>query len=223
MASLAPRELKIRTIVDKTLGVVEYSVAAVLLYIVGLAAIDFAITYYSLDITAPMQQSAFALLKFAVGIVGAYLVLSAMVRKTGLYSGEGGETFSPYVALSLLSTLGILAGFVLFVIPGLLILARWSIAQPMLVARGGGVMNALGESWGRTKGNEFSILVAALALLIVPIAIAIACGVLFEKTDVVGIAVSQLATTAISAMILALNVALYGLLVGGGPASNPAN
>ena len=42
-------------------------------------------------------------------------------------------------------------------------MARWSIAQPLLVARGDGVMAALGESWERTKDKEFQILGAALS------------------------------------------------------------
>ena len=41
-------------------------------------------------------------------------------------------------------------------------------------------MKALGESWERTSGNEFQILGAALALLILPIAVMIACSILFE-------------------------------------------
>jgi predicted permease len=93
-------------------------------------------------------------------------------------------------------------------------MARWSIAQPLLVARGDGVMASLGESWDRTKGNELSIFTAALAVLLVPIVVMIAAGVLFAPENLVGIVIAQLATSALSLILLAMGVALYGLIMG---------
>nr|WP_166174855.1 glycerophosphoryl diester phosphodiesterase membrane domain-containing protein [Altererythrobacter segetis] len=214
MAAVAPRELKIGAIIDKTLGVLERTAGPALAYFAALTAIDCAITYFTLSMIAPLQALAIGLLKMVVGIVAGYLLLDAMVRKTGLRSGKGEDTFLTFFGLSLLSGFAVLVGLILLIIPGLFLIARWSIAQPLVVARGDGVMQAFGESWERTRGNEFQILMAMLALLALFIAIAIAGAALFEKTDIIGIVIGQVGSSAISAASLAMGVALYGLIVG---------
>lgn len=214
MAYLAPRGLKIGTIIDKTLGVLEHNAVPALLYLAALTAINGAIAWFALTMTAPTQALAFGLLQFVVGIVAAYLLIEAMVSKTGLRSRTQAEMFYPYVGLSILYTLGVFLGLLLIIIPGLLVMARWSIAQPMMIARGDGVMKALGESWEQTKGNELQILVAVFALLLPLIAVLIAVSMIFEEGDLVRLVVTQLASSAMSAISLATGVALYGLIVG---------
>ena len=214
MATVAPRELKIGAIIDKTLGVLERAAVPALIYFAALTVINCAITYFTLAMIAPLQALAIGLLKMVVGIVAGYLLLDAMVRKTGLRSGKGQDTFLTFFGLSLLSGVAVLVGMLLLIIPGLFLIARWSIAQPLVVARGDGVMQAFGESWERTRGNEFQILIAMLALLVTFIAIVIAGTALFEKTDIIGIVVGQIGSSAMSAVSLAMGVALYGLIVG---------
>jgi len=212
MATQMSRKLKVGTIVDKALAVLELNAKPVLIYVVAFTAVNFAISYFSLSLTAIMEQVGVGLAKFVVGVAAGYLLLDAMVSRTGLRSRTSEDVFFPFVGLSVLYILGVYAGLIAVVIPGLVVMARWSIAQPMLVARGGGVVATLGESWERTSGAEFQILGAMLALLILPIAILITCSVLFKPEDLVGIAVSQLATSALSIVSAAMGVALYGLI-----------
>jgi hypothetical protein len=219
MATVVTRDLKIGTIIDKTLGVLERSARPALIYFVAVTVISCAITYFTVAMTAPLQSLAIQLLKMVVSIVAGYLLLDAMLRKTGLRSDSAGDTFMTFFGLSLLSGIAVAIGMVLLIIPGLFLIARWSIAQPLVVARGGGVMQAFGESWERTRGNEFQILMAMLALLIIFIAILIAATLLFEKTDIIGIVVSQIGSSAMSATALAMGVALLGLIVGPGETS----
>src|SRR5690606_7677363 len=111
------------------------------------------------------------------------LLLETVIQRTGLRSRTREDTFLPFCAMSILATLGVIAGFILLIIPGLVIMARWLLAGPLVIARGDGAKRALGESWERTRGAEFSILIALLALVIGPIAVMIAGGFLFEPTD----------------------------------------
>jgi len=214
MVMLTPRGLKIGTIIDKTLGVIEHNIAPALIYLVAMTAVSSAIKYFSIGKTAPLDLLAIVLIGVAVGVVGAYALLDAMVRRTGLREQSHGDAFLPFVGLSLLTTLGVFLGFVAVVIPGLVIMARWSIAAPMLLVRGGGVMKALGDSWERTSGAEFQYLVAVFALLLPLIAVMIVCGVMFEQADLVGIAISQLASAGLTVLTSAMGVAMYGLIVG---------
>ena len=93
-------------------------------------------------------------------------------------------------------------------------MARWSIAQPLLIARGDSPTRALGESWEKTKDKEFQILGAWLALIILPVVVMIVARSYLGQEAIAGIIISQLASSALSVLSLASNVAIYGLIVG---------
>lgn len=217
MVSVAPpRQLKIGTIVDKTLGVLEFNAVAAAIFVVALTVLTGAITYFTREM-GPLDQAGIGVGQFVIQLAAAYFLLDAMLQKTGLRE-RSGEVFFAYFGLSILYTLGVMAGFIAIVLPGLVIMARWSLAQPMMLARGVGVMQALGGSWERTRGNEFQIIVAVLALYVVPVAVIVASGLMFDPADPVGIAVSQFVSSVMSALGLSLGVALYGLMEGPRPA-----
>lgn len=216
MAISPARELKIGKIIDKTLGVLELNALPAAIFVIVLTAVSLPIAYVSVASKAPLTAAGGQLLQSVVGIVCSYFLLVAMMRRTGLQSGTGEDAFLPYLGMSILSALAVMLGVIALVLPGLFLMVRWSIAQPVIVARGGGVMASLGESWERTRGNEFPIFVAALALLVPAIAVIIAVRAFFEETNLVGMVVAQLASSGISAIFLAMGVALYGLIVGGG-------
>ena len=214
MASVAPRNLKIGTIIDKTLAVAERAEMPALVYFVALTVLDGAVGYFGLTMTAPLQAVSFGLLKALIGVVCAYLLLEAMLRRTGLRTRGEGDRFLPYFGLSILYTLGVIAGFILIIFPGLFIMARWSIAQPLMIGRGDGIMQSLGESWERTKDNEFQILAALLVFLLPTIVISILCTIMLGRASVAGMIISQIASSASSVLALAMGVALYGLVIG---------
>lgn len=215
MAIPAPRDLKIGKIIDKTLAVLELNMVPALIFVVALTAANLPITYVSTGSLDPLTLAGGQVLNSVVGIVCGYFLLVAMLRRTGLQSRTGGDVFLPYLGMSLLAGIAVGLGFIAIVLPGLFLMARWMIAGPLMVARGDGVMASLGESWNRTRGNELSIIAAALALVLIPVAVIIAARVFFEDGDLVGMVVSQIGSSAISAVVAAMGVALYGLIVGG--------
>jgi hypothetical protein len=214
MATLPARAVKTGKIIDKALAVIERAGTPALIFMVVLTALCAPISYLTVGSTAPLRLLGGEVLKSALGMVGGYFLLVAMVRRTGLDSQADDDAFLPFIGLTILSTLGVMLGFIAFILPGLFIMARWSLAQPLLVAGGRGVMAALGESWERTKGLEFQIIGAALALAIPVIAILIGLSVFLEEANPVRIVVSQLAGSATSALFLAMGVALYGMMIG---------
>jgi hypothetical protein len=209
-----PRSLKIGVIIDKTLGVIEHSIVPIALFIVGLTLVNGAVAWFALGRTAAMDQAVIGLVNLGVGLVAGYLLLNAVINRLGLNERGGKDVFFAYCGLALIVTVCFILGIIALVIPGLVIMARWGIAAPLLVARGDGIKQALGESWERTRGAEFTILGAALALLLLPIAVMIACAMLFEQGNLVGLGVSTLANSATSVVTMAMGVALYGLIVG---------
>jgi len=220
MASVAARGLRIGTIIEATLAVVERSALPVFAYLAIVTGLNGAATWYSLRLGTIGAQLTLTLVSSLVGFVAAYLLLQALMRRAGL--GGRREAFYPFLGLSVVHSIGFMFGLVLLVLPGLLILARWSIAQPLILARRGPVLKTLGESWEQTRGNEFPILAAGLTLMLPMFLVVIACMVLFEGTDPMRLWATQLAGAAISAATCALSVALYGLIVGRAAAAGEA-
>jgi hypothetical protein len=99
-------------------------------------------------------------------LVGGYLLLRAMLQGTGNLEINAGQRFGGYFGLSILSGLGILLGFVVLIIPGLVLMVRWLPAYAILLAEGTTVTGALGESWRRTAGHFWPLLAASLMVLL---------------------------------------------------------
>ena len=214
MATLPPLRLTVGKIIDKSLGVLELNAVPAVIFVVALTALSVPVTYFGVGSLSPLRIMGGQLLIAAAGVVCAYFLLIAMLRRTGLYARADGDAFLPYIGLSVLYTLGVMLGFFASILPGLFIMARWSLAQPLLIARGDGITASLGESWERTKDKEFQILGAWLALIVLPIVVLIAARAFFGQENLTGIVISQIASSAISVVSLSWNVALYGLIVG---------
>jgi len=213
MAIAAHRELKIGAIIDKSLAVLERTVTPALIFFAALTAVDCVIKYFTAT-ASPMSQLAAAPLQIVVAVFFSYQLLKAMIDKTGLRSRGDADVFLAYFGLSVLYGLAVLLGFILLVLPALFLIARWSLAQPLVVARGDGVMKAFGESWEKTSGNEFQIIVAAIVLVIVPQGLSVAAGVMFAKDSLLGIGLSQALASVGSILGMAMGVALYGMIIG---------
>jgi hypothetical protein len=220
--AVATRELKIGKIIDKTLGVAELSIVPALIYVVVLTALGAAIDYFAVGSTSPLRLAGGEVLKAAIGIPCAYFLLVAMVRRTGLQSRTDEDVFLPYIGLSVLYSLGVMLGMILLVIPGIFVMARWILAQPLIVAQGTGVMKSLGESWERTRGNEFSIIFAGLALVILLIVAGIALTVLFEEGSLLRLVLAQLLGTVAGVILLSMGVAIHGMMFGAEHSAAPA-
>ena len=106
------------------------------------------------------------------------LVQGALTRAT-VSANEGervsfGESLAaalrvllPLIGLSILWALGIGFGFILLVVPGIILLMMWSVATPALVVERQGVFAAFGRSAELTKGAKWKIFGLCLLLLVI--------------------------------------------------------
>ena len=118
-----------------------------------------------------------AVLSGIISMVIAALVQGALTRAT-IAANEGrratfGESLSsavrvilPLIGLSLLWAIGVGFGFVLLIVPGVILLLMWAVAVPALVVERDGTMAAFGRSAELTKGARWKILGLFLVLLI---------------------------------------------------------
>ena len=59
----------------------------------------------------------------------------------------------PLIGFGILFGIGVAIGFVLIVIPGLILLTFWSVGAPAIVVEGTGPIDAFGRSWRLVRGN----------------------------------------------------------------------
>jgi len=63
----------------------------------------------------------------------------------------------PVFVIMLLSGLGAMLGFILFIVPGVMLLIAWSVAGPCQVVERTGILAAFGRSRALTKGSRWRI------------------------------------------------------------------
>ncbi len=77
----------------------------------------------------------------------------------------------PLIGVSILFALGLLVGFVLFIIPGLILLAIWAVVAPVTVLEQPGVFRAFGRSRELVRGHGWTvfgvIMLVVVAVLVV--------------------------------------------------------
>lgn len=208
-----PRELKIGNIVNETFDVIENCAVPAIIFVLVLAAANSAIAYFGADYTSMTRELAKSAIAFVVGVCAAYALFEVMLRKSGLIERKAEEVILAYAGLSILYTLGVGLGLIIFIFPGLYFLARWSVAQPLLIARGTGIVDAMKQSWERTKGSEFAILVVVALLIVVPVAVSYLVSTGFEADDPLGIVIAQTISAISSMLAIGMGVALYRLII----------
>jgi hypothetical protein len=72
--------------------------------------------------------------------------------------GSPGRRFAAFVVLGVVSQLAIAVGFLLLIVPGIVLMVRWWISFPVLLDTELTVFEALGESWRRTERSFWPIL-----------------------------------------------------------------
>jgi hypothetical protein len=74
---------------------------------------------------------------------------------------------SPLVGAGILAALGIVVGFVLFIVPGLILLTLWAVIAPVIVIERAGALAAFGRSRELVRGNGWQVfgVIAVLVLL----------------------------------------------------------
>ncbi|MEA3063884.1 MAG: hypothetical protein QOJ27_312 [Sphingomonadales bacterium] len=132
----------------------------------------------SLDLFGGLAALAIAIVSIVVAILLSMITQGALVRATVAYSEGGKASFGesamaglsvalPLFLLGILSSLGIALGFLLLIVPGVMLYVIWSVAAPALVEERLGPVDALGRSRELTRGARWKIFGLTLVVLAV--------------------------------------------------------
>src|SRR5262249_6567325 len=137
-----------------------------------------------------------ALLSWALGSVGAsigvvfsvfgmYLLQAALVKavqdvRDGRVDLDLRATIAaalPYVSsvaiASILASIGIAIGFILIIVPGLILLTFWSLIVPHIVIGGSGAFDSFGRSWRTVRGRAWNVFGTFILVFLILIAVEI--------------------------------------------------
>jgi hypothetical protein len=116
--------------------------------------------------------------------------------------------FWPLVAVSILFGIGIGIGFVLLIVPGLILLTIWSVVAPVTVLERPGVFAAFGRSRELVRGNGWNVFGVIVVVFLTVAVISIAAGLIASGLGSVGRSLVQWAVNALLAPIPALGASV---------------
>jgi hypothetical protein len=136
-----------------------------------------------------------------------------------------GPVVLPLIGAGLLAGLGIGIGFILLLVPGLILLTIWAVIAPVIVVERSGAIAAFGRSRELVRGNGwqvFGVIFVAFVITVIVQAVLGAIAVGVEDSTVVRIVFNVLAST-VTAPITALVAAViyFRLLAIKGDAAAP--
>lgn len=97
--------------------------------------------------------------------------LSGKGVSPGAAIGDGLRYFFPLILLGILLGLGVMLGFILLIVPGIILAVRWAVAAPAVVIEGLGPTTAMGRSAELSKGSRWAIFGLFLLYILLSIAI----------------------------------------------------
>jgi len=168
---------------------------------------------FMLDTNRTLVGVLYQLFLLLASLIAGYLLLVELLKIRGRFR-DGPSLILPYIGLSILTALGIVVGLVLLIVPGVILMVRWSAATGFLAGGRMGVTESLSESWRATQGHSWPIFFAGLVVLVAVMlaggAIGAAGGV--SGSDVLLAIVSALAEQVGTAVTTAFTLAVYVLV-----------
>ena len=160
-------------------------------------------------------------LGWIVSVVAAFLVQAALVKavqdvrdgQVNLNLGETVRAVLPFlgtvIIASILAGIGIAIGFVLIIVPGLILLTFWSLIVPSIVIGGEGVFGSFRKSWRTVRGYAWHVFGTYVLVFLILIVFDIVIGLILLFLPVVARnAISSIISGTLVAPFLALVVTL---------------
>lgn len=120
----------------------------------------------------------------------------------------------PLFGLAIVSGFALMFGFLLLVVPGIILGLMWIVAVPVMVEEGTGVFASLGRSRALTRGARWRIFLLMLALLLTFYLVVFAASAVFGTVSLVGgdsaaAASASIGGTGIGAVVITIINAVF--------------
>ena len=194
----SPDNFQIGRVVSRTFSVLSHNAAVILMISALLMLPMLLLSFYVAKIPAMTNAAAGKIavanlaqiyetgaLSFLVLTICTYILQASVIQGTLTYlNGEpvrlgdslsaGFRSFLPIVVIALLSLLGMTAGMILLIIPGIILALAWSVVIPVRVVENTGISESFGRSRALTKDHRWKILALFLLYFLAAVAIELA-------------------------------------------------
>jgi hypothetical protein len=220
------KRISVGDVISETFSIYGQNLGALL----GSAIVVFVVVGLISGILRTSDAFILFLLASVVDLVGRALYTGFVVKlvedvRDGRRDFGVGDLFSaaapfilPLIGFGILFALGVTVGFLLLVVPGLILITFWSVGAPAIVVEGIGPIEAFGRSWRLVRGNAWQVFGVLLVVLLIVIGIGIILGAIATPIGdgEVSTWVASIVSATITAPIFAIAVTvLYYELAGG--------
>ena len=154
----------------------------------------------------------FSIIVVIGSIVASVLLLREIMVREALMAQDAPLRIGAYIVVALVVGVAAAIGFVLLIVPGVLLILRWFLAPYFALARGTGVNESLSASRDATNGHRWKILgvlvLMGLAYLVVFGGLALAVGGYVALMTTASYGAVGIAALLLQALLGAVNVAL---------------
>jgi hypothetical protein len=230
-ASAPAKRITVGGVLNETFSIYGQHALALL----GAAIVVFVIVGVAAGLLQNEGGVILGLLAAIIRLVGQALYIGFVVKlvqdvRDGRRDQTVGDLFSsaapailPLIVFSILFAIGVTIGFILLIIPGLILITFWSVGAPAIVAEGAGPIEAFGRSWRLVRGDAWSVFLALLVVLVIVIAIGFVLGAIATPISDGATVVASIISSVITAPIFAIAVTVMYFDLGGGRAPAAAS
>jgi len=228
--SVPPKRIAVGNVINETFSIYGANLGP----LIGSALVVFIIVGIIAGVLLAVGGVVLALIASIVRLAGEALYVGFVVKlvedvRDGRRDQTMGDLFSAaapsilsLIAFGILFAIGVGIGFILIIIPGLILITWWSVGAPAIVAEGAGPIEAFGRSWRLVRGNAWSVFGALLLTLIIVILVGFVLGAIATPIGNGAIIVASIISGAVTAPIFALAVTVIFYDLGGGAGEAPA-
>ena len=160
---------------------------------------------------------------YLVALICSFILYSALVFGTfqdlrgtpvsiGENLGRALKVLVPVFILSIVMSVGLMVGFVLLIVPGVILSLMWAVAIPVLVVEKPGLFASLSRSAELTKGERWRILGLFLIFMLIAIVVVIVVGIIVALISMASFTIGALLNAIISAIVAAFGAVLFTVL-----------
>ena len=223
------KRITVGGVVNETFSIYGQNAVALL----GSALVVFVIVGVAAGLLQNAGGAVLGLLAGIIRLVGYALFTGFVVQlvqdvRDGRRDETVGDLFSSatpailaLIVFGILFGIGVGIGFVLLIIPGLILITFWCVGAPAIVIERAGPIEAFGRSWRLVRGDAWSVFAALLVVLLIVIAIGVVLGIIATPIGDGATVVASIISTVITAPIFALAVSVMFFDLGGGRAAAP--
>jgi ABC-type multidrug transport system fused ATPase/permease subunit len=184
--------------------------------LVGVAFVLFAIQFVVYLVLSASASVALTVLFVALSVLYQGMVVKLVQDiQDGRRDHSAGEllrsvepVFWALLAVSLLAGIGVAIGFVLLIIPGLMLMVTWAVVAPVTVLERPGVFAAFGRSRDLVRGNGWNVFGVLVIVFVAVIVISFVAGFASDSLGSVGRSLVQWFVNAAVAPLTALSASV---------------